>query len=226
MIFERHIVRCAFFILIKGGDLLRYIDITMPLKLGMVTYPGDPAVDFKTVLSISNGAAVNLTQYSFGSHSGTHFDPPYHTLSDGKTADAFAADYFIGRAKVFEFLEGDIDLKNLRHLHIEKTDMVLFKTRSTNMNEKDFDSDHAAITPSAAEYLVQKHVHAVGIDYLSVDRHDAALAAHTILLRAGIPIIEGLNLSDAQPGIYKMIAMFMLIENSDGAPIRAILEKV
>ncbi len=66
----------------------------------------------------------------------------------------------------------------------------------------------------------------VGVDYLSVggykkDGHET----HTILLGAGIWIIEGLNLSDVKPGRYDLVCLPLRIANADGAPARAALRK-
>lgn len=196
------------------------IDITMPLRHGMVHFPGDPEIEFETVLDVKKGDRVNLKRYSFGSHSGTHVDAPYHLFSDGKTTDELPADTFIGTAKVFAF---ESDIENLTGLDIKVDDIVLFKT-SNNVNMNEFNPNHVSVLPAAAKYLVGIGVRTVGIDCLSIETN-TALPVHRILLGAGIPIIEGLDLSGAEPGVYHMTAMIMRIENSDGAPLRAMLEK-
>ncbi len=201
------------------------IDITMPLTHGMAHYPGDPAIEFDTVLATSRGDAVNLTQYRFGSHSGTHVDAPYHILPHGKKADQLPADYFIGTAKVFEF-RADIKKEMLEGLPVAAGDIVLFKTpNSARIAEGIFDPNHISVMPCAARHLADKNVRAVGIDCLSIES-DSALPVHHILLGAGIPIIEGLDLSRAKPGVYRMTAMPMRIHDSDGAPLRAMLETI
>jgi len=201
---------------------MKPIDITMPLHHGMAHYPDDPAIEFQTVLDINNGASVNLKRYSFGSHSGTHVDAPYHFYPDGKKADELPVDYFIGTAKVFSF-HSDIDAEKLAELDIQADDIVLFNTHSRS-HIAEYDPNHACVRPCAAQRLADTHVRAVGIDCLSIET-DEAFPTHRILLGAGIPIIEGLYLSDVQPSIYRMTAMLMRIQDSDGAPIRAMLEK-
>ena len=81
------------------------------------------------------------------------------------------------------------------------------------------------ITLDAAEYLVKKGIRAIGVDYLSPDEYGSNDPTHKIFLGAGVPIIEGLYLGEVEPGTYKMTAIFLSIKNSDGGPIRAILEK-
>lgn len=207
---------------------MSFIDISVPLKHGMARYPGDPPIQLTKFLDMSEGADANVKLYSFGSHSATHFDAPVHQIIDGIKADEIPADYFIGKAKVFSFMSGkDIRLEDVQKLDIEKGDMVLFKTpNSLLLFDDEFIEDYAAVEPGAAQYLADIGVHAVGVDYFSIERFaGTGHETHHILLNAGIPIIEGLNLSKAAPGVYKMTAMFMLIDDSDGAPIRAILEK-
>lgn len=190
------------------------LDITRPLAPGMAGYPGDPEVEFDVVLSVGCGDAVNLKRYSFGSHAGTHADAPYHLLPDGKRADELPVDAFIGSARVFEFRH-DIGAAHLSGLGIRPGEIVLFKTECANP---------VGVLPGAAQLLAGCGVRAVGIDRLSIET-DEALPVHRILLGAGIPIIEGLELSHAEPGVYRMTAMLMRIADSDGAPLRAMLEK-
>jgi len=205
---------------------MKFIDISVPLKDGMAHYPGDPPIELTVTADMSKGDVCNGKLYSFGSHSATHFDPPFHQISDGIKADEIPADYFIGKAKVFSFMS-DIGLEDVENLGIESGDMILFKTpNSPHMFEDEFIEDFVAVKPDAAEYLAAVGVHAVGVDYLSIDKFASTVnQTHHILLGAGIPIIEGLNLAEAEPGVYRMTAMFVLIDDSDGAPIRAILEK-
>ncbi len=199
------------------------IDITLPLKHGMAHYPGDPDIVFETVLDVHRGDPVNLQRLSFGSHSGTHVDAPYHLLPEGKRIGGLPADYFIGRAKVFEF-DSDIRAENLNGLDIQSDDIVLFKTPSSRRPDAAYDPAHVSMLPCAAQRLADLAARAVGIDCMSIE-NNPALETHRILLGAGIPIIEGLDLHAVEPGTYRMTAMLMRIEDSDGAPIRAALEK-
>jgi arylformamidase len=49
---------------------------------------------------------------------------------------------------------------------------------------------------------------------------------HRILLRAGIWIIEGLQLEHVEPGEYELFCLPLKIVGSDGAPARALLRKL
>jgi kynurenine formamidase len=49
---------------------------------------------------------------------------------------------------------------------------------------------------------------------------------HRALLGAGVWVIEGLDLSEVEPGEYELICLSIKVERSDGAPARAILRKI
>jgi len=67
----------------------------------------------------------------------------------------------------------------------------------------------------------------VGIDYLSVGGFKKdGLETHLVLLEAAIWIIEGLDLSQVEPGTFELICLPLKITGSDGGPARAILRRV
>ncbi|MGH2921931.1 MAG: cyclase family protein, partial [Gaiellaceae bacterium] len=57
---------------------MEIFDVSVPIRTGMVTYPGDPQVSLERVVSISDGSPANLSRLDFGVHSGTHVDAPLH----------------------------------------------------------------------------------------------------------------------------------------------------
>jgi len=67
-------------------------------------------------------------------------------------------------------------------------------------------------------------VRTIGIDCLSVGAYAGDIVeTHQILLRAGIWIIEGLDLAHVEPGRYELICLPLKIAAGDGAPARAVL---
>jgi arylformamidase len=64
----------------------------------------------------------------------------------------------------------------------------------------------------------------IGIDYLSVEKFGAEEpVAHITLLKAGIIILEGLDLSGVKAGDYTLICLPLRIKGADGSPCRAVL---
>ena len=121
----------------------------------------------------------------------------------GPTIDEMPLDATIGSARVIQIRDRkSIRREELIEHEIEASERVLFKTaNSDNLWTKDeFDEDFIFIEKDGAEYLAERGVRVVGVDYLSVGgfRQDA-VETHQALLGAGIWVIEGLNLSALNP---------------------------
>jgi len=103
---------------------------------------------------------------------------------------------------------------------------ILFGTRNSHywaQGESTFQTDFVAVTEDGAEWLVERGVQLVGVDYLSVAPYSESAPTHEILLKAGVVIVEGLNLSQIMRGFYQLYCLPLKIADSDGAPARAIL---
>jgi arylformamidase len=103
---------------------------------------------------------------------------------------------------------------------------VLFHTRNSSFWKEGFRKDFTHVLPEAAELLVARGIKLVGNDYLSVEKfHSGHHRTHLTLLRNGVVIVEGLNLSDVPPGDYELICLPMKIADGagDGAPARVVL---
>ena len=80
-----------------------------------------------------------------------------------------------------------------------------------------YQEDHVYLTVDAAHYLAQAGIKLVGIDYLSVDRFGSAdFPAHHALLGAGVVVVEGLDLSEVEPGEYEMACLPLRVGGGDG----------
>ncbi|MBE7494925.1 MAG: cyclase family protein [Verrucomicrobiaceae bacterium] len=203
-------------------------DVSVPIRDGMVHWPGDPECHIKRVNKIEEGSVCNLTHLSMSAHTGTHMDAPRHFIADGMTMEQMPLEAVIGRAKVFDLtaVEGQITADHLKGLKFATGQRVLFKTRNSTrswaMNE--FDKDFISIRADAAQYLVDQKVLTVGVDYLSIGGYGKdVVETHRIMLGAGVWVIEGLNLAEIKPGYYNLICLPLKIEGADGAPCRVVL---
>ena len=201
-------------------------DISLAIKSGMVHWPGDPAVSVRRIKERSKGAAADLSLISMGSHTGTHVDAPRHFIPQGMSIDRMPLDAMIGPARVIEVQDREcIKETQLRKCRIRCGERIIFKTRNSEYwRNAAFKKNFIYISLAAAHYLAAKGVRTVGIDYLSVGGYYRdGVKVHQILLGRGICIIEGLNLSQAQPGNYDLICLPLKILNGDGAPARVII---
>jgi arylformamidase len=203
-------------------------DISVTIKSGMVHWPGDPAVSIRRIKDRDKGAAANLSLISMGSHTGTHIDAPSHFIPKGPSIDNISLDAMIGPARVIEVQDREcIKEAHLRKCRIRCKERILFKTRNSQYRSgAAFKKNFVYISLEAAHYLAAKGVRAVGIDYLSVGGYyKDGVQVHQVLLGGGICVIEGLNLSQVQPGNYDLICLPLKILNGDGAPARAIIQR-
>lgn len=206
----------------------RWIDISVTLHSGMVHWPGDPPVVITRTSDLDRGDPATVSKLSMGSHTGTHMDAPRHFIRGGKGLDDMPLETAVGPARVVLVRNPKvITPEELRSHQIRRGERILLKTRNSARCWKAdrFLKDFVSLSPEAARFLAQRRVRMVGVDYLSVGsyRKRNGVEVHRTLLRAGIWILEGLNLSHTRPATYELLCLPLRIAQSDGAPARAIL---
>ncbi|MCL5744551.1 MAG: cyclase family protein [Acidobacteria bacterium] len=178
-------------------------------------------------LRIDRGDTMNLSQASMSLHTGTHMDAPMHFLREGKGLDTMPLEATVGRARIIEVQDGtSIKAAEIAAHRIHPGERILFKTRNSARcwTTPEFVADFVHIANDAARLLAEARALAVGIDYISVgSAGEDGDETHRILLRAGIWIIEGLDLSKVGPGDYELICLPLKVVDADGAPARAIV---
>lgn len=208
----------------------KWIDISVPLKSGMVHWPDDPPVKIERLFDLDQGDMSTVSMISMCSHTGTHIDAPVHLIKNGKGLDEIPFDVVVGVARVIEiFDEKSIRAEELIRHRIRQRERLLFKTKNSIKcwNTGKFVKDFVFISQDAAEFLVDRKIRVAGIDYLSVDGFgERGFNAHITLLKAGIWIIEGLDLSGVEHGKYQLICLPLNITRGDGAPARAIVKRL
>jgi len=208
---------------------MRIYDITVPLSSALPVYPGDPEVTITPLAQLQWGDAANVSRLVLSSHTGTHLDAPRHFFAEGLTIDGLDLHWLMGPARVCAFPQVTTHLTadDLRPLGLAGTKRLLLQTSNAALWQKmGFQTNYVALTESAAYLLVEMGVQLVGIDYLSVDAFERQdFPVHRILLGAGVLILEGLDLRAVPPGDYELLALPLLLQHGDGAPVRAILRQ-
>ncbi len=200
-------------------------DISRNIAEDTTVWPGDPATLIKKIYSFENGDGVNAGAIKMGMHTGTHVDAPLHYIKNGKSVDELDLSYFVGCAKVFDTYLELISLEYVRGLDIEKGDIILFKTSNSKISDNEqFREDYVALSFEAAEFLAEKKVKTIGIDYLSIESYsDKNGAVHKLLLEKEIALIESLNLKDVKEGRYFLSCLPLKIRGAEASPVRAVL---
>jgi arylformamidase len=204
------------------------IDVTVPLSADVPVFPGDPCFHMEFPHRIAEGKPYNVAHVTMGVHSGTHVDAPYHFIEDGATVEALPLEIMMGKVRVVQVAAREaIDLADVQSLDLTDDIRVLFKTRmSGQLRKREFQEDFVYLTPAASGHLVQAGIKLVGVDYLSVEKFQSPdYATHHTLLEAGVVIIEGLDLSEADPGEYDLTCLPLRMVGADGSPARVVLRK-
>jgi len=208
-------------------------DISRTLSNDFAEWPGDEPFHNRLTKEIAKGATVNLGAVTMSVHNGTHADARFHFDSKGASIEKAPLEVYLGRATVVDLAQSFsqsrdkhlITLEDLR-LHAEAiatTSRLLVKTgRWTDSTV--FPTQIPVIAADVPAWLQKNGVKLLGLDLPSMDEIDSkSLQNHHALARAGIAIVESLDLSDVAAGIYNLAALPLKIAGADGAPVRAVL---
>ena len=207
----------------------RIYDVTLPVRPGMVVWPGDAGVQLLPATRMADGDEHNVSRLALGVHTGTHVDAPYHFVADGATVEQLPLDVLVGPAVVVHLPNvAAITAADLEALRLPpETRRVLFKTRNSTLwarGEAVFRTGFVALTLDAAQWVVKQDIQLVGVDYLSVEGYDSqGHPVHRMLLGAGVVLVEGLDLRAVEPGVYELYCLPLKLVGADGAPARVIL---
>jgi arylformamidase len=204
----------------------RVWDVSVADRPDMHFYPGDPTLEQTQIRAIARGDAANLTHLTMGAHTGTHVDAPSHFIDGAPTLEQIPLDRFVGPAQVLDLRgRAAVDAAALRAHAIRDGGIVLCLTdNSARWTRPGFQTDFTYITRDAAEYLLERKVKTIGMDYLSIEQFGSkTFEVHKLLLGAGVLVIEGLDLRAIEPGSYFLSCLPLKLEGVDGAPARAVL---
>lgn len=192
----------------------KYIELSLLLTKDTPVFPGEPDIVFKQHAKIGK-ENYNEHQITINTHFGTHMDFPYHMIDDGKKSNEFTLDKFIGKGKVIDINQPDLDIKDedvflLYSGHIEKGLDNLFTNLQT-LDEKLID------------VLVSKNPKMILLDIPTPDEFPFPI--HKKLLGNDILIVENVcNMELLKGKKFKVYAMPLNFAEFDGSPCRAFAE--
>ena len=203
-------------------------DCSMPLRDPMPIYKNNPPFRRVVDKNMQKGDSANQSHLEIGAHCGTHIDAPHHFVDGGYHVEAIPPEALIGPARVIHFPGIDrIDVGDLEKQDWSGVERVLFRTRNSDHWKAggSFDPGYVFVTGPGAKFLVERKLRLVGTDGLGIEQPGTKdHPAHTAILGAGIPILEGLCLADVPPGDYQFFCGPLLVDGGDGAPARVFLE--
>lgn len=181
----------------------RLLDVSHEIETGMITYPGLPAPTVTDYLAreasrahYAEGTTFQIGRIEMIANTGTYLDAPFHRFADGGDLstlplerladveglliDATASGRALERA-VFEPFE------------VTGKAVLIYTGWDQHWRTPQYGEAAPFVTREAAAWLVEQNPALVGIDSVNMDdKEDGTRPAHTLLLGAGIPVVEHL----------------------------------
>ncbi len=194
------------------GPSRRIVDLSHRVEAGMTTYPGLPAPvisDFwsreSTRGKYAEGTTFQIGRVEMVANTGTYVDAPFHRFADGLDVAGLPLERLVD-------LPGlciDASSRRGRAVDADRFDGLPLRGRAvlvrtgwdSHWRTPRYAQGHPFLTRAAAQRLVREGAALVGIDSLNIDDDaDLSRPAHTLLLEAGIPILEHLTRLVELPG--------------------------
>lgn len=201
-----------------------WIDISRPLHPQIPVWPGDRPFE----LEQRREPGFVLSSFSTTCHVGTHLDAPMHFDETAAGVEGVPLVRCVGPAEVvhMRMSSGVLTVRNLPSSWLPSTSRVLIRTDSYPLDGK-IEDGFAGLSAELVHWFADRGVELLALDTPSVDVYTSEnQPAHRALLARGLSWIEGLWLAAAEPGAYLLIALPILIEGAEAAPVRAILKRM
>ncbi len=212
----------------------RFIDLSHPNENGMVTVPFLPApvIDEHLTREASRAKYAPGTEFSIGritmvANTGTYLDTPFHRYAGGADLSGVGLERLVDLdAIVVDVTQRDsqsISPDRFEGLEVEGLAVLLQTGWDEHWGTERYGSGHPFLTRGSAELLASSGAILVGIDSQNIDStDDPERPAHTVLLGAGIPIVEHLTGLGALPsGGFRFTAAPPRVVGMGTWPVRA-----
>lgn len=220
-------------------DEFQLIDVSHTVEAGLVTYPGLPAPvigDFisreESRANYAPGTEFHIGRIDMVANTATYIDAPFHRYREGADLAALP----LRNLANLQGLVIRITASYLKSGRRRAIDAAIFEGRplanravlvhtgwSQHWNSEHYFSGHPYLTEDAAVCLRDNGVALVGIDSLNIDdTGDGRRPVHSLLLRAGIPIVEHLTALDRLPDDgFRFFAVPTKVKGLGSFPVRA-----
>lgn len=208
------------------------IDLSHVLEPGMPTYPGLPELRMHAVLThdeqpahYAPGTTFQIAAYELGGNTGTYVDAPLHRYRGGADLATLALERLadLPGVVITALRDGPLGAELFSGVELAGRAVLIRTDWSERWGRADYFRSGPYLTADACRLLVRGQAALVGIDCANIDNMaDAARPAHSILLAAGIPIVEHLRaLDELPPGGFRFFAVPPAIRGGTSFPVRA-----
>jgi arylformamidase len=183
----------------------RLVELSHVIEAGMVTLPSLPGPEITTHLSreasqasYAPGTTFEIGRISMVANTGTYVDSPYHRFAEGADLAQVGLDRLAELPAVVASVIGserlDVTPEELSGHDVRGCAVLLYTGDDSRFGTPEYVRDAAFLSRGGAEWLVEHGAVLVGIDAANIDdMGDPTRPAHTILLEAGIPVVEHLT---------------------------------
>jgi arylformamidase len=213
----------------------RIVDLSHPIRDGMITYPGLPAPGIRPHLTrdqsrdrYAPGTEFQIDAITLVGNTGTYLDSPFHRYADGVDLAALPLESCVGLPAVVVRTAGSgargVDTGALAALDVAGRAVLLHTGGDAAWGSAGYASDAPYLTEAGARWLAEHGARLVGIDAVNIDDIEGggARPAHSILLAAGIPVVEHLTgLGQLPPTGFLFSAAPIPIAGGTTFPVRA-----
>jgi arylformamidase len=213
----------------------RIVELSHVIHDGLITYPGLPAPEIRPHLTRSQsrahyapGTEFQIDRITLVGNTGTYLDSPFHRYAEGTDLAGLPLDVLADVPIVVARLTGAsrraIDVPALAALPVAGCAVLLHTGWDVHWHTPEYGGPAPFLTGAAAEWLVDQGAVLVGIDSVNID--DAVPGgerpAHSVLLAAGVPVLEHLTGLDQLPATGAQLhAAPPRIEGFSTFPVRA-----
>jgi kynurenine formamidase len=214
-----------------GGQL---VELSHVIRAGMITCPGLPGPAITPHLTreasrerYAPGTEFAIDQITMVGNTGTYLDAPYHRYADGADLSAIPLARTTGLPAVVVRVTGaerlGIDVGALAALDVRGAAVLLHTGDDARFGSPAYATRSRFLTRAGAAWLAAQEAALVGIDAINIDdASDGERPAHTLLLAAGIPVVEHLTgLGQLPPAGASFTAVPLRIEGFGTIPVRA-----
>ena len=196
---------------VSGVAEARRIDLSHVIEAGMITYKGLPAPLVCDHLSreasrrsYDAGTEFQIDRIEMVGNTGTYLDTPFHRFADGEDLSALSLDKVSGLDGVVIRVTGArdraIDWSMFAAVDVRGKAVLVHTGWDRHWRTDQYFERHPHLTEAAAIYLRDRGATLVGIDSFNIDdTAGGTRPVHTVLLGAGIPIVEHLTGLEALP---------------------------
>ncbi|MEU4164374.1 cyclase family protein [Actinoplanes sp. NPDC026670] len=218
------------------AERVRFVELSHIITAGMITSPGLPGPEITPHLTrlasrgvYAPGTEFAIDRISMLGNTGTYLDSPYHRYADGADLAGLPLEQLAGLpAVVVRAVGGErgVTAEMLAHVTVAGRAVLLHTGGDRHWATPQYGVDAPYLTADAARLLVDRGAALVGIDAVNIDDVSPAAAgarpAHTLLLAAGIPVVEHLtNLRELPPLGARFTATPPRVAGFSAFPVRA-----